>query len=110
MAERILVVGGTSSGKSALAERLVAGGDGVVYVATGRASDPEMAERVAAHRARRLPGWTTVETTDVGAAVRHAPPGTAILIDALGAWLAERMGAHGLWADPGAAVAALGGA
>jgi len=98
MAELILVLGGTRSGKSAVAEALVAGAGGtrssVVYVATGRASDAEMAERIAAHRARRPPGWRTVETQDPAAAVRAAPPGSAVLVDALGLWLAARLHAE----------------
>ncbi|HEV8653567.1 MAG TPA: bifunctional adenosylcobinamide kinase/adenosylcobinamide-phosphate guanylyltransferase [Actinomycetes bacterium] len=98
MAELILVLGGTRSGKSAVAESLVAGADGVrspvVYVATGSAGDAEMAERIAAHRARRPPGWRTVETQDPAAAVRAAPPGSAVLVDALGLWLAARLDAE----------------
>jgi len=93
MAELVLVLGGTRSGKSAVAESLVAGGGwtGVVYVATGSADDDEMAGRIAAHRARRPPGWHTVETRDPAAAVRGAPPGSAVLVDALGPWLAARL-------------------
>jgi adenosyl cobinamide kinase/adenosyl cobinamide phosphate guanylyltransferase len=51
MAELILVVGGTRSGKSALAERLVAGAPSVTYVATMRVDDgdAELAGRVAIH-------------------------------------------------------------
>jgi histidinol-phosphate aminotransferase len=92
MAELVLVLGGTRSGKSAVAESLVAPAAAVVYVATGVAGDgdAEMAARVAAHRARRPPGWRTVETGDPAAAVQAAPPGSAVLVDALGSWLAAR--------------------
>lgn len=110
MAERVLVLGGARSGKSAVAEGLVAGAPAVVYVATGGADDAELAERVAAHRARRPAAWTTVETRDLAAAIAAAAPGSAVLVDALGPWLAGRMTAQGLWARDGLDVAPLGAA
>lgn len=98
MAERVVVLGGIRSGKSAVAESLVAGAAAVRYVATGTASDEEMAERIATHRVRRPPTWETVESSDVAGAIRGSPPGSAVLIDAFGPWLAAHMTAHGLWA------------
>jgi L-threonine-O-3-phosphate decarboxylase len=105
--ERVLVLGGARSGKSAVAESLVAGLP-VVYVATGTAQDAEVAERIAVHRAARPPSWTTVETCDLPAALASAPPGAAVLIDALGPWLADRLTAHALWAQPDVTVTPLG--
>lgn len=89
-----LVLGGTRSGKSAIAER-IAGRSGapVTYVATGQPADPAMAERIASHQRRRAHrGWSTVELAgDQPATLADAlrsVPGTALL-DALGTWTAS---------------------
>ncbi|MFA5785931.1 MAG: Rv2231c family pyridoxal phosphate-dependent protein CobC [Actinomycetota bacterium] len=102
----VLVVGGTRSGKSEVAEALARKASApVVYVATGSATDPEMAERIARHRDRRPPDWSTVETHDPHRVLVSAGEAT-ILVDGSAAWVAELMGQEGLWTPED--VAALG--
>jgi adenosylcobinamide kinase/adenosylcobinamide-phosphate guanylyltransferase len=92
---RVLVLGGSRSGKSAHAESLVAGLDDVVYLATSLSdpTDAEWASRVAAHRARRPAGWTTLETTAPSDLLR---PGT-VLVDSITTWVAALMDETGVW-------------
>jgi adenosylcobinamide kinase / adenosylcobinamide-phosphate guanylyltransferase len=90
----VLVLGGARSGKSLYAER-VAGecGGPVLYVATAEALDEEMAERIQLHRARRDPGWRTLEAPrDVATAV-EADLGDArtVLVEDLTLMLANRL-------------------
>jgi len=85
-----LVVGGARSGKSRVAEELAAStGEPVTYVATAvvTADDPDLAERVTRHRARRPASWQTLEA---GASLPQALVGLdgAVLVDALGTWVA----------------------
>ncbi|MGY1744166.1 bifunctional adenosylcobinamide kinase/adenosylcobinamide-phosphate guanylyltransferase [Blastococcus sp. SYSU D00695] len=99
---RVLVLGGSRSGKSAHAESLVAGRPGVVYLAASAPvpGDAEWAERIAAHRARRPGSWTTLETTAPADLVR---PGT-VLVDSVTTWVAALMDEAGVWTDePGSA-------
>ncbi len=96
-----LVLGGARSGKSELAEQLA--GPRAVYVATGVATDEDMADRIAAHRRRRPAGWSTVETLDLAGALRTTPT-DVVLIDSLGTWLARH---NDFAVDAAALVAAL---
>ena len=123
----MLILGGARSGKSVTAERLLAGRDKVDYVATGPLpdeADPEWADRVWRHQARRPAHWTTLETLDLArvlAGSEPARPGVAqpeltrsgpvpariqatpVLVDCLATWLAGVMEECGLWAgSPGA--------
>ena len=85
-----LVLGGARSGKSRYAESLVTALPAPwIYVATAEARDAEMAERIAAHQARRGAGWRTLETPRdvVGALNAHGT--TPLLVDCLTLWLAN---------------------
>lgn len=95
---KVLVLGGVRSGKSRHAERLMAGHPEVVYVAPGPPAsddDPEWADRVERHRARRPGNWATVETSDLAGTLRRAPG--PLLIDCLGTWLSRVLGEVGAW-------------
>jgi len=94
MPSAILVLGGARSGKSAYAERLVCESRlRKVYIATARAGDAEMAERIAHHRARRGVAWRTVEEPErlEQALARESAAGAAVLVDCLTLWLSNLM-------------------
>jgi adenosylcobinamide kinase/adenosylcobinamide-phosphate guanylyltransferase len=95
-----LVLGGARSGKSRYAESLLRVHPKVTYVAPGPVpdgSDPEWAQRIAAHRSRRPAQWTTVETTDLATVIRAAEH--PVLIDCLGTWLAHLVDDIDAWQD-----------
>jgi adenosylcobinamide kinase/adenosylcobinamide-phosphate guanylyltransferase len=99
---RVLVLGGSRSGKSAHAESLLADVEQVTYVATASTApgDTDWAARVAAHRARRPATWTTVESTAPSTLLSGGP----FLVDSITTWVAALMDETGVWRDePGAA-------
>ena len=100
---RILVTGGTRSGKSAYAEQLLADEPAVTYLAPGPpadpAVDPEWASRIAVHQARRPAHWTTVETDDLPGALRTAAR-QAVMIDSLGSWVTAVLDRLEAWTQP----------
>jgi adenosylcobinamide kinase/adenosylcobinamide-phosphate guanylyltransferase len=88
-----LVLGGARSGKSWHAEALIEAEPGPwTYAATAQAYDDEMRERIALHRARRGPGWLTMDAPlDLAGAIRSAPAGAPVLADCLTLWLTNVM-------------------
>ncbi len=106
---RTLVLGGARSGKSEIAENIVARhGAGVTYVATcigAGEGEKGWRARIEAHRRRRPAAWRTVEVPAGGdlSAVLVSLDGP-LIIDSLGTWLA---GLDGFRADVDRLCAAL---
>src|SRR5690349_3954473 len=96
-AKRTLILGGARSGKSTEAERLLAGTPDTLYVATGGdgSTDPEWADRIAKHRARRPASWGLAETIDLVPLLESDGP--PLLIDCLTLWLARTMDSCDIW-------------
>jgi adenosylcobinamide kinase / adenosylcobinamide-phosphate guanylyltransferase len=57
----LLVLGGTRSGKSRFARERAGASRSVLFLATGVATDEDMATRIARHQAERPRDWTTLE-------------------------------------------------
>jgi adenosylcobinamide kinase / adenosylcobinamide-phosphate guanylyltransferase len=99
---RTLVLGGIRSGKSRWAEAAIAESlspdQPVHYLATGKADhvDPAWWQRVAEHRDRRPPHWSTVETDDIATELRQCPD-TPTVVDDIGGWLAATMDRRHAW-------------
>ena len=95
-----LVLGGARSGKSRYAESLLLAHPSVTYVAPGPVpdgSDPEWADRVSWHQARRPASWSTLETGDLVEAIRQADG--PLLIDCLSTWLTRLIDDIDGWPD-----------
>lgn len=97
-----LVLGGQKSGKTGRAESLAAAWlaadprHRALYLATARAGDAEMAERIDRHRrerAGRVPGMRTVEEPqDIASVLRtQGDEATLVVVDCLTLWLAGWM-------------------
>ena len=87
-----LVLGGARSGKSSFAEQLALERfASPLYLATAEDTDPEMAERIAGHRARRGARWQCVEEPlDLaGALLRGAPTCDGVVVECLTTWVAN---------------------
>lgn len=61
MSRIILITGGCRSGKSEYAEQLLENKDDVLYIATAKALDSEMEDRIKKHQERRNENWKTYE-------------------------------------------------
>lgn len=88
----LLVTGGARSGKSRYAQqRAKERGGSTLFVATGLATDAEMADRIARHRAERPAAWATLEAPlEVAAAIVDRWRGEAcVLLEDLGTLVAN---------------------
>ena len=93
----VLVMGGTRSGKSEVAEQVAQRFDApVTFVAIAGPADAEMRRRVEEHRARRPAAWRTTECEDEGIDLVDAVARTdgTVLIDSLGTWVARAPDMH----------------
>ena len=86
-----LILGGARSGKSRLALAALRECHGVVFVATARVGDADMAARIARHRAERPTHWLTMEEpialpARLTALVREAD---AVVVDCITMWVAN---------------------
>ena len=88
-----LVVGGARSGKSRLAEGLIAAtGRKRHYIATAEIWDDEMRDRVARHQADRGADWQTwTIPLDVDRTLAEIPQGEAVLLDCATLWLTNHL-------------------
>jgi adenosylcobinamide kinase/adenosylcobinamide-phosphate guanylyltransferase len=93
----VLITGPVRAGKSTRALHVARGlAVPVTHVVTARVdpTDREMADRIARHRAERG-GEPTIElwdgTADLAEVVAGAAPGTTLLIDSLGTWVAGHL-------------------
>ncbi len=94
----VLILGGARSGKSTFAERLASSsGRSVAFIATATASDEDMRQRIARHRASRPQDWHTLEEPlDLIATVKHASNlADVMLLDCITLWLANWLGQRG---------------
>ena len=95
-----LILGGARSGKSRYAESLLRAHPSVTYLAPGGVpdgSDPEWAERISLHQARRPASWSTEETAELADVIRAADH--PVLIDCLSTWLTHLIDDIDAWGD-----------
>jgi len=92
--ETTFILGGARSGKSKFAEELVLKSDlKPIYIATGRALDDEMVNRIELHQERRGDIWETVEEplALVDALRQSSYQGRIILVDCITLWITNLM-------------------
>lgn len=98
MGKLTFISGGVRSGKSAFAEKLLveeatAVQGRLVYIASGRATDQEMRQRIDRHKLdRATQSWTTIEQqTKLHKTLSSIQPNDFVLWDCLTTWLANEL-------------------
>lgn len=88
-----LVLGGVRSGKSRFAQELAEKASSVAFVATAKAVDAEMEDKIRRHRQQRPKLWHTVEEPVELARVlgTHAPQFDLLLVDCLTIFVANAL-------------------
>jgi adenosylcobinamide kinase / adenosylcobinamide-phosphate guanylyltransferase len=88
-----LVLGGVRSGKSHFAQRLAERASSVAFIATAKAVDAEMEDKIRRHQQERPKHWQTVEEPVELASVlaTHAPQFDLLLIDCLTVFVANAL-------------------
>ena len=108
-----LILGGARSGKSRYAQEIAESfGGELLFIATAEALDPEMAARIARHRADRGPRWATREDPlDLVVTLKAlAQPGRVVVVDCITLWLSNLIhAARGPEAEVSALAAAIPG-
>ncbi len=86
-----LVLGGARSGKSRFAQKLAENAPSVAFIATAKAIDAEMEEKIRRHQQERPQHWRTVEEpVDLaGALDAYAPQFELLLVDCLTIFVAN---------------------
>jgi|SRR5579862_661820 len=88
-----LVLGGVRSGKSRFAQKLAEKASSVAFVATARAVDAEMEDKIRRHQRERPKHWCTVEEPlDLSRVLsEHAPQFDLLLVDCLTIFVANAL-------------------
>ena len=88
-----LVIGGASSGKSDIAEKICRYSNlSRIYLATAQAFDDEMRTKAARHRTNRGPDWHTIEEPfDAASVLTGASEGQIVLLDCATLWLTNHL-------------------
>lgn len=82
------IIGGIKSGKTKFALKEAEISKNLYYIATAKAIDKEMEERIERHRKERGSQWITIEEpVNLGEAIMKIPENSSVVIDCLTTWL-----------------------